>query len=99
VPLGGREKLPLPLEIYTSVPSLCFEKWITYIANTGKLLTQVVAGGFYSMCVANAFKTMGGQCFYNMRRAMLSMVAEHIIGAAGEIGQAAFGRWPHFGNS
>jgi hypothetical protein len=31
--------------------------------NTGKLLKQVVAGGFYNMWMANAFKRTGGQCF------------------------------------
>jgi hypothetical protein len=30
---------------------------------TGKLLKQVVAGGFYNLWMANAFKRMGGQCF------------------------------------
>ena len=30
---------------------------------TGKLLKQIVAGGFYNMWMANAFKRMGGQCF------------------------------------
>ena len=44
---------------------------------TGKLLKQVVAGGFYNMWMANAFKRMGCQCCSNMARPRLSILAEH----------------------
>ena len=36
-----------------------------------------MAGGVYNMWMANALKIMDGQCFENMRRPMLLILAEH----------------------
>ena len=41
-----------------------------------------MAGGFYNMWMANVFEKMGGQCFQIVRRPMLLILVEHMMGAA-----------------
>ena len=62
-----------------------------------------MAVGFYNMSTANVFKIMGGQCFENMRRPMLLILAEHIMeavsGRPSPNGAGGFRRRPNLGHS
>ena len=62
--------LSINCHCFLGAPTVCSDEKIGFLwspliylhISTGKLLKDWVVGGFYDICVANAFKRMGGQC-------------------------------------
>jgi hypothetical protein len=98
----GPDKAPTLLCLYWLLRNSAFKAVVLsddFRSRRGKLLNQVVAGGFYNMWMANVFKRMGGQyiLFWVGEAKAFNTTGAHNGGGL----QLPLPKWgrPHLGNS